>query len=151
MWKKLWVYQNDEVNKKSICNCQIKNEQINVTNISNQSNILSYDFGETDSYSNSMKCYKTLFTKEGLISNVGSYILLFTIFLFLLSAIIFIKCGFYILNEEINKILNYIKKKEKNNKNKITDTKKKETSNKKNRKKKKWKKKMNRNERKVLK
>ena len=98
----------DEVNKKSICNCQIKNEQINVTNISNQSNILSYDFGETDSYSNSMKCYKTLFTKEGLISNVGSYILLFTIFLLLLSAIIFIKCGFYILNEEINKISNKI-------------------------------------------
>ena len=88
-----------------------------------------------------MKCYKTLFTKEGLISNVGSYILLFTIFLFLLSVIIFIKCGFYILNEEINKILNYIKKKEKNNKNKLTDIKKKETRNKKNMKKKKGKKK----------
>ena len=143
----------DEINKKSICNCQIKNEQINVTNIANQSNILSYDFGDTDSYSNSMKCYKILFTKEGLISNVGSYILLFTILFFLLSVIIFIKCGFYILNEEINKILNYIKKKEKNNKNnknKLIDNKKEDAKNKKIIKKKKGKKNKNKNDNKNI-
>ena len=29
---------------------------------------------------NILKCYKILFTKEGFISNIGSYILFFTIF-----------------------------------------------------------------------
>ena len=60
-----------------------------------------------------MKCYYTLFTKSGLIKNIGSYILLFTIILFLISGILFYKCGYHLLEDEIKEIM---KKKEENSK-----------------------------------
>jgi predicted small metal-binding protein len=57
-----------------------------------------------------MKCYYTLFTKEGLINNIGNYIFLFIILIFVISAIFFYKCGYYIIENTINEVLN--KKKE---------------------------------------
>ena len=71
-----------------------------------------------------MKCYKTLFTKDGLLKNIGSYILLFTILLFLISIILFYKCGYYMLEDKIKEI--YSDKVKKNNsqdyKNNIKET-----------------------------
>ena len=64
-----------------------------------------------------MKCYYTLFTKTGLIKNIGSYILLFTILLIIISGLLFYKCGYPLLEEEIYKIIN--SKEEENNKKKI--------------------------------
>ena len=52
-----------------------------------------------------MKCVYTLLTKNGLIKNIGSYILFFTILLFLISAILFYKCGYNLLEDNINKII----------------------------------------------
>ena len=53
----------------------------------------------------SMKCYYTLFTKEGIYKNIGNYILLFIILLFLISGICFYKCGYISLEDVIKEII----------------------------------------------
>ena len=59
-----------------------------------------------------MKCYRTLFSKDGLIRNIGSYVLLFNIFIFLVSIILFYKCGYNLLEDIIKEI--YSSKKDNN-------------------------------------
>jgi len=67
-----------------------------------------------------MKCYETLFSKEGLLTNIGSYILLFIIIVHMISIILFYKCGYYFLEEKMKGIISKMKKKPKlSNKNKI--------------------------------
>ena len=95
----------DKQNKSSICNCKIKSEHSLVTNLSQDSELLSYNFEKKNTSSNAMKCYKTLFSHEGLIKNIGSYILIFTIFLFMISSILFYKCGYPLLEDDINEII----------------------------------------------
>ena len=48
-----------------------------------------------------MKCTHTLFTKEGLITNIGNYLLIFSIIFFTISAFIFYKCGFHFIEHII--------------------------------------------------
>lgn len=45
-----------------------------------------------------MKCYKTLFSKNGLINNIGSYILLIIFLFFIVSSIIFYLKGYNKIN-----------------------------------------------------
>ena len=61
-----------------------------------------------------MKCTKALFSKDGLINNISSYILFIFIFIFLLSIVIYIRCGGRLLDDIIKNIIN-----SKNNKSKI--------------------------------
>jgi hypothetical protein len=63
-----------------------------------------------------MKCTNILFSKEGIISNISSYVLLIIISHFLLSIILFIKCGYYLLENDISEILSKKKKAENDNK-----------------------------------
>ena len=74
----------------------------------NNENILSNNINISNSISNiiSMKCTKALFTKEGLITNIGNYILSFSFIFFIISAIIFYKFGYIIIENNINEILN---------------------------------------------
>ena len=58
-----------------------------------------------------MKCYKTLFTKEGLSNNISSYILLSIIISFLSLTIIYNSYGFIYLEDDIRKIIS-LKEKE---------------------------------------
>ena len=58
----------------------------------------------------SIKCTKALFSKDGLKNNISSYILLIFIAHFLLSIILFMKCGYRLL---INIIKDIIQEKEK--------------------------------------
>ena len=60
-----------------------------------------------------MKCVDTLFSKDGLITNIGSYLLLFTFAFFAISIYIFYKCGYHIIENNIEEVLN-LKKKSKN-------------------------------------
>ena len=53
-----------------------------------------------------MKCYKLLLTKDGLIKNIGSYILLSTIIIYIISLYIFSRKGFYFFNMQIKEIEN---------------------------------------------
>ena len=94
--------------KKVSCECFIKikvplmseievNKNKFINDISNISNIINLDI---------IKCYKTLFTKEGLIKNIGSYILLFIIKSNIIIILLFIIKGF----KEIKNLINYITK-----------------------------------------
>ena len=64
-----------------------------LTNESSSSNIIS------------VKCTKVLFTKEGLKHNISSYVLLIIILYFLLSIILFIKCGYSLIEMDIDNII----------------------------------------------
>ena len=48
-----------------------------------------------------MKCYYTLFTKDGIITNYESYILIFIIITFIILSILFYKCGYHSLEDNI--------------------------------------------------
>ena len=109
-------------NKQSSCFCYIKNniELISemVKNPNKLSNNISVENNDTSSLNiKTMKCTKELFSKDGLKNNISSYILLIFIFFFLLSIILFMKCGYRLLEEDIEQILNKIKIKYKVKKN----------------------------------
>ena len=74
----------------------------------------------------SIKCTKALFSKEGLKNNISSYIILIFIAHFLLSIILFMKCGYKILEQVISNILQEKEKtqkeKNKNNNQLMTST-----------------------------
>ena len=73
-----------------------------LTNESSSSNIIS------------VKCTKVLFTKEGLKTNISSYVLLIIILYFLVSIILFMKCGYSLIEMDIDNIIQ-TKEKEINN------------------------------------
>ena len=108
----------DKEAKKSICECAVKTKQLVVSELINKTDVLSYKFKNTEQSSSNMitmKCYYVLFTKNGLLKNIGSYILLFTILFIIISAILFHKCGYNSLEDDINDIMDS-KEKENNNK-----------------------------------
>ena len=102
--------------QKANCSCEIKNNQISISQINNDNNILKYNFQskEESSNMNTMKCVNVLFTKEGIINNIANYLLMIIITIFLISGILFYKCGYNILECCIQDIIDL---KEKNNKN----------------------------------
>jgi len=51
-----------------------------------------------------MKCYKLLFSKKGLKSNIGSYILFIIIFVVIIFCIIFVFKGYQLILDEVNKL-----------------------------------------------
>ena len=100
----------DSINKQSSCFCKMKNEIEKLSEIMNNPNKLSNEFEskeKTISSSSmlSVECTNVLFTINGLKSNISSYILSIIIFYYLFSIITFIKCGFPLLREEINNII----------------------------------------------
>ena len=67
----------DKEAKKSICECAVKTKQLVVSELINKTDVLSYKFKNTEQSSSNMitmKCYYVLFTKNGLLKNIGSYI-----------------------------------------------------------------------------
>ena len=98
----------DNETKQAICQCEIKNE-INIKSdvIIDKEKLLT-KFSDIKSLINIdiMKCYKLLLTKDGLIKNIGSYILLSTIIIYIISLYIFSRKGFYFFNMQIKEIEN---------------------------------------------
>ena len=108
--------------KQSSCNCIIKNKMDLISEIIENPNKLSNNFATDESSSSSgssniisIKCTKALFSKEGLKNNISSYILLLFIGQFLLSIILFMKCGYPLLVNDINEIINEKEKNQKQN------------------------------------
>ena len=94
--------------KKALCECGIRYKEFLLSELDNDTtNLLQNNLTLDNTTSNmgSMKCYQTLFTKEGLLTNIGSYILLFIIILHLVSIIVFYKCGYTIINSNIQDII----------------------------------------------
>jgi len=112
-------------NNQSICSCSIKNKMDLISEIMDNPNKLSNIFlneSNPDSGSSSsivtIKCTKTLFSKDGLKNNILSYIIIIFIMQTLLSIILFIKCGYPLLENDIKDILDEKEKIEKQNSNK---------------------------------
>ena len=101
-----FIGYNSEI-KHALCECDIKNEINLVSSIDIDKDKLISNFKDLKSLINLdiVKCYKILFTKKGLIKNIGSYILLSTIFLFIISSFIFIGVGYDKLKSQIRDIM----------------------------------------------
>ena len=96
--------------KQSYCDCNVKNKIETMSEIIDNPNKLSNYFSSEESSSTSsnlitLKCTKTLFTKKGLLYNISSYIFFFILTFFLVSILLFLKCGFIRLEKKINRIL----------------------------------------------
>ena len=112
----------DTDNKKAICECGIRYKEFLLSELDEDPNLLANNFSVDNSTLNigTMKCYDILFSKDGLLTNIGSYILLIIIILHIISIIIFYKCGYYIITTNIKEIMNEkknTKKPENNSKN----------------------------------
>ena len=94
-------------NKKALCQCGIRYKEFILSELDKQNDLLANNFTSDNSSSNigTMKCYELLFSKDGLLTNIGSYILLFIIAFHVISIIIFYKCGYHIINTYIEDIL----------------------------------------------
>ena len=99
--------------KKVLCKCKSKNNLESISKIKNTKDKLLKNFVELKNAINLniMKCYKILFSKKGLINNIGSYIMLSIILIYIISLFLFIFKGYNIIN---NIIQNLVKTKEKN-------------------------------------
>ena len=97
--------------KKSVCMCEIKSKIYTISEILESKETVSKDFNIEDKKSsssssvNTMKCFNTLFSKYGLLKNIGNYILIFIISAFMASSVIFYKIGYCLLETEIRNIL----------------------------------------------
>ena len=97
----------DLIAKKAMCECPIKIKQPLINEIKVNKNKFLSKFVDINYLTNLvvMKCYHTLFCKEGLIINIGSYILLLIIILYLISLFIFYLKGYNLILDIINKVI----------------------------------------------
>ena len=103
----------DEINKQSICACEIQNKAETISDIMNNPNQIPKEFvsNEESQSSSNMMSIKCL-SFNGLKNNISSYILLLICLYFLFSIVFFIKCGFLILKKKIDQILRAKEKEE---------------------------------------
>ena len=86
------TYNNYDIETKKVtCECYIKVSFPIISEIKINKDKLMKKFMNIKESINLkiMKCYKLLFTKEGITTNIGSYLLSFIIFIFIVSTIIF--------------------------------------------------------------
>ena len=98
----------DKDTKKALCECQTKQKIESISDIIQDKNILSNKFNNTNNSTSNivtMKCIDTLFSKEGLLTNIGSYLLLVTFVFSIISAFIFYKCGYNMIEISIDRII----------------------------------------------
>ena len=102
----------DYTNNKSVCSCEIKiNIPVLMTEITFDKNKLYESFTDIKNIANILilKCYKLLFSKKGMIYNIGVYILIPIIIVFIVCTIIFISTGYKKLKNKID-LIYYSKK-----------------------------------------
>ena len=96
--------------KQSICSCPAKNEISIISEIENNpqklSNPLSIEEGSNEATNIlTLKCTGSLFSKDGLIKNISNYIISISLIYFLLSILLFLKCGYRILINDMEEII----------------------------------------------
>ena len=96
--------------KNVLCKCQPKNYISLISDLSIKKNKLLNNFIDLKNSSNIyiIKCYKILFNKEGLIYNIGNYVILTIILINLVSLILFIIRGYDLSINMINTIIKNI-------------------------------------------
>ena len=94
----------DLKNKKSLCQCQIKDRILFFQNINKSELIFKFNITKQPLNFLVIKCYKNLFSNE-IIKNIGNYIILFILFINLLSAILIYLKGYNLLLKQISDLL----------------------------------------------
>ena len=104
--------------KKAICECDIQERTpLQLDDIINKERLLNNFVDiETISNINLLKCYETLFSIDSLITNVGSYIILSIVLIYIASLFIFIIKEYALLMSKIKNIIQS-KRSEKSHKN----------------------------------
>ena len=89
------------------CKCKIKKNINFFSDINLDKNKLLNQFINIKKISNIwvFKCYKLLFSSGGLQTNIGSYILIIIIIINIICLILFYKKGYYLLTEQMEKII----------------------------------------------
>ena len=96
----------DKDTKKALCECRLKYKDFLLSDIDNDTNLLLNNLTNSSSSNlGSLKCFNTLFTKDGLLSNIGSYVIIIIFTFFSIAAFIFCKCGYEILKGHILDII----------------------------------------------
>ena len=92
-------------NKNVICLCEI-NEGITLISQFNEEELI-FKFSNSKSLTNFnvLKCFKLLFSKNGILINIGFYIILLIILLYIISVIYFYFKEYKFICEQINNIL----------------------------------------------
>jgi len=91
-------------NKTVICHCQVQDRFL-FSDINNDDLLFKFIIIKRITNFNILKCYKLLFFQNGLINNIGSYIILLVIFIYVISGIYFYKKEFILIYEKIKDIL----------------------------------------------
>ena len=96
--------------KKSLCKCAIKKE-ISICEIINNKDKLLINFIDIKNTINInlIKCYRKVFNKEGLLKNIGNYIISIIILLIFILSILFKFKGYSLLQNKIKEINQNIK------------------------------------------
>ena len=103
----------DILNNKTQCSCDVKRE-VTIFNIKIDPEELYKKFSNASfSNINIIKCYYLLFKKENLQYNIGNYIILCIIIIYIICFFIFIFKGYNSLKNEINIFVNFIPSKNK--------------------------------------
>jgi hypothetical protein len=92
--------------KKAKCECKIKNEIKIFSKIIIDKDLLFNNFIKLNSTMNLdiIKCYYIVFTYEGLIKNIGSYIIIAIILIFIVTVVLFFTVGYNKLFLQISQI-----------------------------------------------
>ena len=98
----------DIYTKKALCQCKTKKNMNLLSKISFDKDKLLKNFKDIKEKINiyTMKCINLVFSKEGLINNIGSYILLSIILINIILVIIFRIKGYIIIINQINHLAN---------------------------------------------
>ena len=95
----------DYSNKKVICKCEIK-DRILISDINKENLLFKIVNNKRITNFNILKCCKLVFSIKGLSKNVGNYLIILIIILYIVSAIYFYFKGYNIICNQINEILN---------------------------------------------
>ena len=115
----------NSLTKRVTCECKPKSKLHYLPEIKSETNKLYNNFDEIKEITNLevFTCYYVLFSKNGLLFNIGSYILIVIMLIYFISLNIFLVEGYNKLNEHIKNFVSQKlankPKKENNNKNKL--------------------------------
>ena len=103
--KNCFYKEYNSTNSKVTCICEVQDRFSLFSKINNTEII--YKFVTSKKFTNFdiLKCYKLLFSKEGLIKNAGSYIILIIIFIYIILSIYFCVKEYSLICDQINDII----------------------------------------------
>ena len=110
----------DYTTKSAKCSCNVKESSSSIANIIINKNKLFESFIDFKNIANIniLRCYKTLFSIQGITKNIGFYIIIIIILIHTINIIIFYICQISMIKKTIKKIifgikhLNFLDKKE---------------------------------------